>query len=739
MADLSDEDLQKFKDFMEMFGDSTPKMKKAFDAYIKNSSDFQKEIKKLNKEVEKGTKGYKDQKAKLDQLEDALEELEDSITDTNKAEKEAEKVILLKMRADLKAQAAVQGLQESIRKATTDMASKFTNGAGTFVKNLQDTTDANALATGILNAGVDVAAAGAHGLGQAAEFGGQAMMLFGGRYVKLAGAALEGFGITVDASTDTVAKFIKFGIDVLGKEVDRTNKAFDKIATTGATFSDGLTGMRDAAGSAGLTVEQFSGVVASNAHNISGTGLGYTETLNKLSKVQSSFAKGTNSTRDQLLKLGFSFEDQANLTLETMNNMRRGGTLAGASNAEIAAQTKEYAENLRVISAITGEDAKKRMEDAKKAMQNTAIQSKLLEMQKNNPEAYAKLQAQLATMPAEMQKMYLQKITLGAVADPVSAVLMSKVPGMRAALEANEAVLNDGTKNAKDAENEAGRQRGVLAKSMADNISSVSTFGKAHLAGIGGLIGDTDTAYASIFDQLQGTTEKTNELARKGVEAQAKAQDDLTKGMINGAYAAQNLAKSLQEKLLPLLGTYVNYTGKILGAFDKMLTDSGVPKTQAQKEQAFNEKGLGAAGGIAGGAFGWGLGAALAPETLGLSLLIPLLTGAAGAYLGGSGGSAIGSAIPTGDGMATGGIASGSTSGYQMQLHGTEAVVPLPDGNRIPVEIKQVGGGLGDKSIKDMLDELKRGHAMTNANLTDLIRVMKDNNSLTSGILQNSY
>ena len=42
-------------------------------------------------------------------------------------------------------------------------------------------------------------------------------------------------------------------------------------------------------------------------------------------------------------------------------------------------------------------------------------------------------------------------------------------------------------------------------------------------------------------------------------------------------------------------------------------------------------------------------------------------------------------------GYATGGIARGSTSGYPAVLHGTEAVVPLPNGRSIPVEMKDSG------------------------------------------------
>ena len=43
-------------------------------------------------------------------------------------------------------------------------------------------------------------------------------------------------------------------------------------------------------------------------------------------------------------------------------------------------------------------------------------------------------------------------------------------------------------------------------------------------------------------------------------------------------------------------------------------------------------------------------------------------------------------------GYATGGIANGPNSGHLAMLHGREAVVPLPNGNSIPVQMKGNGG-----------------------------------------------
>jgi len=51
-------------------------------------------------------------------------------------------------------------------------------------------------------------------------------------------------------------------------------------------------------------------------------------------------------------------------------------------------------------------------------------------------------------------------------------------------------------------------------------------------------------------------------------------------------------------------------------------------------------------------------------------------------------------------GFADGGISTGPNSGYMTQLHGTEAVVPLPNGRSIPVEISgAMGGGGGSENI----------------------------------------
>jgi hypothetical protein len=74
-----------------------------------------------------------------------------------------------------------------------------------------------------------------------------------------------------------------------------------------------------------------------------------------------------------------------------------------------------------------------------------------------------------------------------------------------------------------------------------------------------------------------------------------------------------------------------------------------------------------------------------------------------------------------------GGILSGPKSGFQALLHGTEAVVPLPDGKKIPVEIPGFSTNFADQTSL-MSQQLSK--------LDELVRVMQNQVSVSTKILQ---
>jgi hypothetical protein len=75
---------------------------------------------------------------------------------------------------------------------------------------------------------------------------------------------------------------------------------------------------------------------------------------------------------------------------------------------------------------------------------------------------------------------------------------------------------------------------------------------------------------------------------------------------------------------------------------------------------------------------------------------------------------------------ASGGVLSGPKSGYQATLHGTEAVVPLPDGRTIPVQIQSNKNQYEQISLLSM--ELDK--------LDSMLRVMQKQNDVSNKILQ---
>ena len=147
-----------------------------------------------------------------------------------------------------------------------------------------------------------------------------------------------------------------------------------------------------------------------------------------------------------------------------------------------------------------------------------------------------------------------------------------------------------------------------------------------------------------------------------------------------------------------LKGAFKNFTGAFSDIFDKNIEGGFIEKLGIAFEAGgglfsslfkslpnlfSNLFGGLFGGGAGGGGFGQMLGSAIG------SIFGPV-GGAIGGALGGMLGFGDGGITPK-LGYASGGVARGPKSGYAAVLHGNEAVVPLPDGNRIPVDLKGAG------------------------------------------------
>ena len=538
-----------------------------------------KQYVKLNKNIKEGLAGYKEQKALLNQLKDSIEDNIASTNKYNKLAKEGELQKLQELKSALEREAAYRGTTEAVRTAGAKMTVQTLQGVGQFVKGLQDDASGTQLATGLFNAGIEVATSAAHGVGGAMTALAPVLMEMG-PYGMAAAAALEVLGKVIPALADTAGKLAKFGFEILSKEVEKTYKAFNQMSASGAMFADGMTGMRTAAGNAGLTVEQFSGVVKNSSESIAAAGFGMSEGAKK---IGGALKAGGATMKQDLLNLGYGFEEQGQLVADVMKQMR--GSMSGplkASNAEVAAQTEKYAENLRIIASITGEDAKKKMAEAQDAANNLAFQQKLAGMDEKQRQDVVQ---SMSLMNAQQKKDFMETMVFGKVINTQGAVLAATIPDYQASLRESAAAANQGVLDTK-------KQADIMAAHSAQIQSQGMQQTGIAMAGMA----DSNSQYGQgIMDTINNfnkTTKDSVDSAKKTTKDQEKTTDDLTKGVTGAEQAAQDLKMALQRDLTPAITDFANVSKAMLGQVRDMLDDLGYGSKK--KSAAGNYGSLGA-------------------------------------------------------------------------------------------------------------------------------------------------
>jgi hypothetical protein len=523
----------------------------------------------LTKEMITGIKKYKDFSGAVTSLDvqiGKLEESFDDLDDNAKALAHKQKEELTQKREAIQKMSEHNAKQRAVVEGLTDFSkaliSTAAKTAGNFAKGLQDGASSFSLAGGLMEGAIDGAKAGADTLGTGLNSVGNTMAMSTNPKVKAMGMVASVAGSAVKGLGDAAAAAAKFWVQYMVKEAEQTVEAFNKTSASGALFADGMTGMRNAAAGAGLTVKQFGEVMSKNSEKLSQSGLGVAEGAKQMGRVGSIMKQ--NGITDSLLKLGYGFEEQAELTAETIANMRRsaGGTV---SDKEVATQTAKYADSLRLIAAITGEDAKKKAEAVRNENQILAFQ---IEMAKKTPAQRAQIDAAMATMTEQERKNFRDRAILGEVVNKEGAVYEATMDGAREKGEAALALFNNNNltaeSNAKlNAQySEQLKQSGLAQKDFA----IAAQYGGGQLSGVA-------KAQLDTINQSNVYTQEGVKNAQQGVIDQKTANDELTAGVITAAKAAQDLAINLQTLVLPQLSKFSDITAQVLESMNKYAKD----------------------------------------------------------------------------------------------------------------------------------------------------------------------
>jgi len=406
-----------------------------------------------------------------------------------------------------------------------------------------------------MTAGIQLAGEAGSAAGKGITAAGTAMSVSASPKIKALGAAAQLAGAGLDIFSSKAAQVAKFAVEFLGKELGNLRDGFRGLSSSGALFSNGMTGMLDAAHGAGLTVQQFSQVVKDNSKDLAGSGLGMTGAVERMGKVTTQINNSGVGT--SLQKLGFTFEEQAGLVAEVMGQMNRYGNGRVVSDAKVAELTERYAKDLRLISGITGEDAKAKMAEARASANNLAFQNKLAEMA---PEQAKAIQDSMATMSKQQQKDVMEKVVFGAVVNKTGAIMMSANQGYANQTDELASKIANGSLTVKDAADVQAKYSDEILKDR-QNLQGV---GMAALAGVGNV---GELAAASL-DQFQHAIKYTPEAVAKmnaALEGAAQTSDPKTKGYLEAEKAFQNSMVGLQTLAMNNMDAYVKNLAKVNG------------------------------------------------------------------------------------------------------------------------------------------------------------------------------
>ena len=226
-------------------------------------------------------------------------------------------------------------------------------------------------------------------LGSAASKAAKGLLGFAAGAVGGAVGAITEFGSALMSGTGKMGELgaaiplIGGPLGALGTVLDDTLDGFRSAANVGASFGNDMLGVTKAAANAGMTVDQFSAVLAENSNTMSLLGASTTEGAQRFAEL----SKGLRTSRlgDQLFNMGYSIEGINEGFLNYTDQMARQGRLQGMSDAQLREGTALYLEELDELAKVTGV-AREELERQRDAAMNDAR----VRMMANNLEGEAR-------------------------------------------------------------------------------------------------------------------------------------------------------------------------------------------------------------------------------------------------------------------------------------------------------------------------------------------------------------
>lgn len=166
---------------------------------------------------------------------------------------------------------------------------------------------------------------------------------------------------------------------------------FQRSASVGANFAGSITQMTAAASAAGLTVDQFTSIIAKNGESLALLGKGSADGAKRLAELGKTMR--TSGLQEELFRMGYSTEEINSALATHGSRLARTGRLQGMTTDQLAKSTAAYLKDLDAVAKLTGKskDSLQAQEDARmRDAQYLQFRAKLDEAGQRNLESLMK-------------------------------------------------------------------------------------------------------------------------------------------------------------------------------------------------------------------------------------------------------------------------------------------------------------------------------------------------------------
>lgn len=567
------------------------------------------------------------------------------------------------------------------------------------------------------------------------------------------GAVIMGGSAALLKTFEEEEKTRKEAYGLLGQELSATTLAYQTQTKAGVAYSKGMTGLREVSNELRLNMAESTNVITKNKDQLVQFGGSVTGGVLRMRRVNTELndlSEGGRSLREQLYRLGISYEDQSQGIVDYIAMQQQAGTLGSKSSKQLAEESAKYMTNLKAISAFTGEDAKAAQARAQAASEQLAVQSKLRKSQ--DPAAFEKFQTMIKLMPADMQK-GMQQMTAfdGTIVDKNLNILLSQSPTRKKVLDEAFADFQTGMYTSAQLQERQQERMQKYGKALEEEgLAAGDSLGAVTLA-----TGQYGEVTKMLEDQVKLGQKGQSDLVKELGTTVKQFEDLKTKGTDPLLNSVVQLDTRFREALSP------EYSKALTQAMTSMVTKGGgeksaIPSLQQQNEMAMKNtlqalEALKFLDGIPS-AF-QSIQNIVTKNSEATQTVTTSMTGVSTNFLTAST-TLSGAAdkfntavdrfgrVPS---AATGGILEGPKSGFLAQLHGTEAVIPLGDGNSVNVAFKNPAGMLENLSAKTnsesgntekMVGDLFNSPNLMTTSLTDLKNIMSADSQATQSLMK---